>query len=355
MVYVPGAQHRTRALAHDSPAYARFREVREAPRVLYTRAQRVRSEAVSRKLAGAIVDSFVKESLPVQSYKPVRSEVIRGGRRWLPAVLRGNAVPASVLVELVNLGNGEDAARSAPRRRAEDRPRPPAPLAYWREARGAGASMARPRRLDTPERRDPILTLPGGTAFMPIYEYRCAACRRRSRSSSVQRPSMTAAPGSGQPKAHLPGCFHLKGGGWFTARPGDPDQDRRPDSFREVRRRRKLKPRVTPRPRRPAAFGAAGGRLGSAAARSRAERPRPRNPLSIRTVTRGLAQPGVPATICSTTSAGHPVPAPQHARDQERARRVATSSRASRPRSRRSAWRDERAQGRGRRAARRAR
>jgi len=123
MVYVPGARHRTRAYGHDSAEYRRFREVREAPRVHFSRAQRVRAEAVSRKLAGSIVQSFGKDDLPVQPYKPVRSEVIRSGERWLPAVLKGNAVPAAVLVEIVNLGNRDDAAllaRAAARRRMAD-------------------------------------------------------------------------------------------------------------------------------------------------------------------------------------------------------------------------------------------
>ena len=32
------------------------------------------------------------------------------GRRWLPAVLRGNQVPTKVLVEMLNLSNKDDAA-----------------------------------------------------------------------------------------------------------------------------------------------------------------------------------------------------------------------------------------------------
>jgi len=123
MVYVPGARHRTRTIGHDSAEYNRFREVRESPRIRFTRTQRIRAEAVSRKLASTIVQAFGKDDLPVQPYKPVRSEVIRSGQRWLPAVLRGNAVPAAVLVEMLNLGNREDAAllgRAAARERIAD-------------------------------------------------------------------------------------------------------------------------------------------------------------------------------------------------------------------------------------------
>lgn len=109
MVYVPGARHRGGSYGAAASVHQRFRESREAPRVRFGRQERVRSEAVSRRLGMEIVASFGRENLPVQPYTPIRSEVIRSGRRWLPAVLRGSAVPASALVEMLNLGNREDA------------------------------------------------------------------------------------------------------------------------------------------------------------------------------------------------------------------------------------------------------
>jgi N-acetylmuramoyl-L-alanine amidase len=69
----------------------------------------VRSEAVSRKLAKAIVESLRKEGLPIQPYQPVRDKVIRGKQKWVPAVLRGNVIPAKVLVEMLNISNKQDA------------------------------------------------------------------------------------------------------------------------------------------------------------------------------------------------------------------------------------------------------
>ncbi len=110
MVYVPGARYRRGALGERSDTYLRFREVREEPLVRFSKRQLLRSEAVSRRLASCVVDSFRREDLPVQPFEPVRDRVIRGRRTWLPAVLRGNAVPAKVLVEMVNLSNGQDAA-----------------------------------------------------------------------------------------------------------------------------------------------------------------------------------------------------------------------------------------------------
>jgi len=120
MVYVPGATFCTGTMGYSSPSYLRFKEVREQPKVSFNKRDRVRSEAVSRKLASAIVREMKRSSLPVQPYQPVRERVIRGHEVWLPAVLRGNQVPAKVLVEMVNLNNEDDAgllSRAADRNR----------------------------------------------------------------------------------------------------------------------------------------------------------------------------------------------------------------------------------------------
>jgi N-acetylmuramoyl-L-alanine amidase len=110
MVYVPGASYRARTYGHSSPTYGKYREVQEMPQIRFSRKERVRSEAVSRRLAEAIVRRFHEQGLPVQPFKPVRDKVVRGRSEWVPAVLRGNAVPGKALVEIVNLGNREDAA-----------------------------------------------------------------------------------------------------------------------------------------------------------------------------------------------------------------------------------------------------
>jgi hypothetical protein len=41
----------------------------------------------------------------------VRDRIIRQGRTWLPAVLRGNTVPVKVLIEMANLNNPQDRSR----------------------------------------------------------------------------------------------------------------------------------------------------------------------------------------------------------------------------------------------------
>jgi len=120
MVYVPGAAYRKGTMGYSSSTYQRFKEVREQPRVSFSSQDRVRSEAISRKLATAIIKSMKKAELPTQPYQPIRERVIRGREIWLPAVLRGNAVPTKLLIEMVNLSNPADASLLG---RAKDRER----------------------------------------------------------------------------------------------------------------------------------------------------------------------------------------------------------------------------------------
>lgn len=111
MIYVPGARYRTRTYGVSGPAYSRYTEVKEQPTTRFGKNQRVRSEAVSRELADDILKAFRRQNLEIPKTKPVRDSIIRSkGRRWLPAVLRGNQVPTKVLVEMVNLSNRDDAA-----------------------------------------------------------------------------------------------------------------------------------------------------------------------------------------------------------------------------------------------------
>jgi N-acetylmuramoyl-L-alanine amidase len=118
MVYVPGASGCAGTHGFDVPAYRLYREVRVAPLVSFGRKELVRSEAVSRKLAESVLRELRAAKLPVQSIKPVRDRVLRGSASWVPAVLRGNAIPAKLLIEVLNLSNADDATllRSAQER-----------------------------------------------------------------------------------------------------------------------------------------------------------------------------------------------------------------------------------------------
>lgn len=119
MVYLPGASHTGKTHGFASKTYLRYAEVREKQYVTFSNKERIRSEAVSEKLAGEIVSAFRAGGLPVQPYQPVRNRIIRGRSTFVPAVLRGNAVPTKVLVEMVNLSNTRDAALLASARERE--------------------------------------------------------------------------------------------------------------------------------------------------------------------------------------------------------------------------------------------
>lgn len=108
MVYIPGEKFLKGTFGKRGAIYASRREVREAPQVSFSRRERIKAEGVSRDLAEKIVAAFRAAGLPLHVFQSVRRNVIRGGREWVPAILRYNRIPARVLVEVCNLNNPED-------------------------------------------------------------------------------------------------------------------------------------------------------------------------------------------------------------------------------------------------------
>jgi len=108
MVYIPGEKFLDGRFARMGGIYESRREVREASRAAFTRKERIKAEGVSRDLAEKIVAAFRAEALPLHAFQPIRRNVIRGGREWVPAILRYNRIPARVLLEVCNLNNPDD-------------------------------------------------------------------------------------------------------------------------------------------------------------------------------------------------------------------------------------------------------
>lgn len=108
MVYIPGEKLLKSSFGKSGAVYQARREYRQEPRVSFSRRERLESEGVSRQLAEAIVGTLRRDGLAVHEYNPIRGSVIRSGREWVPAVIRYNAVPARVLLEVCNLNNPED-------------------------------------------------------------------------------------------------------------------------------------------------------------------------------------------------------------------------------------------------------
>ncbi len=108
MIYIPAAEYRTGSFGKSGQVYSARREVRERPSVSYSSRERIQSEGLSRDLAGHILDAFRVSNLAVHPDRPVREKIIRGRRQYVPAVIRFNAVPAKVLIEVCNLANSTD-------------------------------------------------------------------------------------------------------------------------------------------------------------------------------------------------------------------------------------------------------
>ncbi len=110
MAYIPGARYGKGSYRREGIAYASRREVREQPEVRFSEQERVKSEGLSRGLAESLIHALEDRGMAVHPDKPVRDKVVRNRREWVPAVLRYNAVPAKVLLEICNLANPEDRA-----------------------------------------------------------------------------------------------------------------------------------------------------------------------------------------------------------------------------------------------------
>ncbi len=108
MAYIPGADYRTGTYGKSGNVYASRKEVREEPKVAFSRNSRVQSEGLSRELAQQLISAFHHQGLAVHEFKPIREKIIRNRRSFVPAVLRYNAVPAKALFEVCNLANPED-------------------------------------------------------------------------------------------------------------------------------------------------------------------------------------------------------------------------------------------------------
>jgi N-acetylmuramoyl-L-alanine amidase len=108
MAYIPAASMRGDSFGKNGAVYTSRKEVQEEQRVEFPWEKRVQSEGLSRELAKQLMAAFQKSDLPIHPFKPVRDRVIRDGSQWVPAVIRYNAVPAKMLLEVCNLANAED-------------------------------------------------------------------------------------------------------------------------------------------------------------------------------------------------------------------------------------------------------
>lgn len=108
MAYIPGQRYVTGSYEKSDEVYLARAEVRESPVVRHSEKESLAAEGLSRDLAESVIDAFQSDGLKVHPFNPVRDNVVRDGREWVPAVIRYNLVPTRVLLEICNLGNEKD-------------------------------------------------------------------------------------------------------------------------------------------------------------------------------------------------------------------------------------------------------
>src|SRR5262249_43717326 len=108
MAYVPGERFVTGSYQKTDGIYLPRAEVREHPIIRHSEKASLAAEGLSRDLAESIIDAFDERGLKVHPFNPVRDNVVRNGREWVPAVIRYNLIPTRVLLEICNLGNAKD-------------------------------------------------------------------------------------------------------------------------------------------------------------------------------------------------------------------------------------------------------
>lgn len=107
-VYVPDVAGTAGTFGKGGSVFESRKEYRDGPRVSFSLESRQQAEGLSRDLAGRILGSFREAGLAIHPFQPIRDRIYRGKRAWVPAVLRYNAVPPRLLLEICNLANTED-------------------------------------------------------------------------------------------------------------------------------------------------------------------------------------------------------------------------------------------------------
>jgi N-acetylmuramoyl-L-alanine amidase len=83
--------------------------MRRGSKVVLAAKERLQGEARSRLLAEAILKTLKGGKLPIHANRPIRNVINRGGKSYVPAVIRHCAARTKILLEVANLTNEEDA------------------------------------------------------------------------------------------------------------------------------------------------------------------------------------------------------------------------------------------------------
>jgi N-acetylmuramoyl-L-alanine amidase len=106
MVYVPGAASVPAAFSLGREVAVK--EMKAGGRVRFTPREKLQGEARSRLFAESLLKALNAADIPVHGNRPIRNIIQRGGKSFVPAVIRYNEAATKVLVEVANLTNGDD-------------------------------------------------------------------------------------------------------------------------------------------------------------------------------------------------------------------------------------------------------
>jgi N-acetylmuramoyl-L-alanine amidase len=109
MVYVPGAVGVPASFALPASRAVAVQELASGSRVSFSPRERLQGEARSRLFAETVLNALQDEGIPTHENRPIRNVVLRGGKSFIPAVIRYNTAATKVLVEVANLTNKDDA------------------------------------------------------------------------------------------------------------------------------------------------------------------------------------------------------------------------------------------------------
>ena len=109
MVYVPGAMGVPAAFSLPASRSVRVLERLDGSRVSFSPRERLQGEARSRLFAESLLQALQDDGIHTHVNRPIRNVVLRGGKSFIPAVIRYSNAATKVLVEVLNLTNREDA------------------------------------------------------------------------------------------------------------------------------------------------------------------------------------------------------------------------------------------------------
>lgn len=110
MVYVPGAALVPKTFTVGNVHLSAMAEARRSSQVAFTGREKLQGEARSRQFSETLLHALEKERIPIHANRPIRNVIYRGGKKWVPAVIRYSTSATKVLIEVANLTNEEDAA-----------------------------------------------------------------------------------------------------------------------------------------------------------------------------------------------------------------------------------------------------